>query len=399
MKRFYRFPLYSLLAGALMCAAEAEAQSVFPSQQAAVRSNNLILKAGIAECEATGADNLTGLTLPNPEVSFSYMFGQPSDVPNKTNIEVTQSFDFATLSGAKRRLAEANNAIAAADVQAERQKIALEVENLLINYVYQTRLCAQLEKQLELVSSLDEQVALALKKGNVTMLEYNRVSLEKMAKEIELAEARQEQENLVNQLITLNGGQNLELPADWPDAPLPASFDAWLADACKSNAELQVLALNIERDNKEVELRKKEGLPEFSVGYTNELVKDANYHGFAIGFSLPLWGNRGRVKSAESVRAASQMRLQSAVDEYADRKKSEYNKALMLAETSRNYVKLYTKIEQDNLTYLKKALDKGVINMIEYMSEQEDFFEHAMKCQEAVRDYQLARAALYAETL
>jgi len=58
-------------------------------------------------------ENMTGLTLADPEVEFSYQWGNPAAVPDKKTLDISQSFDFATLSGGKRRVAEARNEVSA----------------------------------------------------------------------------------------------------------------------------------------------------------------------------------------------------------------------------------------------------------------------------------------------
>lgn len=379
-------------------AGTASGQSVFPEQQAVIQKNNLNLKAQGTECAVTHADNMTGLNLADPEVAVSYMFGQPSDVPNKTNISVTQSFDFATLSGAKRRVAEADNALSSAQLEVERQSFALLVENALINYVYQVRLCAELENQLAVLRKLHDYADKGLAKGAITQLDYNKIELSMLKMENDLAEARQEAGAQRLELYALNGGEPFSLPETWPAAGLPASFDDWLKQTERSNASLKLLQTGIVRSAREVELRKKQGLPEFSVGYTNELIKNSNYHGVAIGFSLPLWSNAGRVKNARSAETAARLRAESMTEEYGARKRSEYERARMLGETSRRYAAFSQRIDRQNYAYLKKAYDAGTITVFEYIQEQESFFEHAVSSLTAERDYQLARAALYAPT-
>lgn len=99
------------------------AQSLFPHWQTLILGNNPTLISETRTTAASNADALTGLTLADPEVSVSYMFGAPSDVPNKTNIEVTQTFDFPTMSGARRRLAQAQGRVQDATLLARRSPI------------------------------------------------------------------------------------------------------------------------------------------------------------------------------------------------------------------------------------------------------------------------------------
>lgn len=375
------------------------AQTLFPLQQAEIQANNRNLKASQSENEALRTENMAGLNLANPEVSVSYMWGQPSDVPGKTNVEVSQSFDFATLSGAKKRVASANNAVASAQLEVERQALAFETEKLLINYLYQRHLCQELERQLGLLDSLNVYAGKGLQKGSITRLDYNKLELERMSMQNTLSRARSECESLSRDIYALNAGEILALPENWPAATLPESFDNWVNLIQETNPEMKVLALDVKRNADEVTLRKREGLPEFSLGYVNELVKEDNYHGVALGFSLPLWGNSGRVKSARSMETASRLRLQSAGDDFVIRKRADYERTKLLSETLNNYKTMYQRIQDENMAYLDKALKAGTITILDYVTEQEDFFEHSLKYLEVLRDFQLARATLYSGNL
>lgn len=384
----------------LCCSQSVSAQSAFPQQQAEIMKNNLSLQALSSATSALKEDNLTGLNLANPEVGLSYMFGSPSDVPNRTNVEVSQSFDFATLSGAKRRVAKADNTVAEASFLTSRSAIALEVENALISYTYQLTLVNELQTQYNDVQALLKHAKLSLEQGALTQIEYNKIELEGLALKNDLTMAQVDMEAAKADLIRLNGGNPLSSwPTVWPDASLPVSFQDWVKEAANTNPELISLQAELMRAKEEINLRKKEGLPEFSIGYANELVQGSNYHGATIGFSLPLWGNSGRVKAAKASYAAAQVTLQTATDQFLCQKQNEFKKAELLLNTARQYEEMYTGIRTNGETYLKQAVDAGRITMFEYMTQREDFFEHALKRLEAQRAFQEARAALYAPTL
>lgn len=380
-----------------LCAA---AQSVFPAQQSEIARNNPTLHALAVQAEAVQADNMTGLNLPNPELSVSYMFGAPADVPNKTNIGVSQSFDFATLSGAKRRAAKAANQAESASLLTERQTVALEVENALIEYAYQYQLCQELEEQYQALLELQKYTKLALEKGTLTILDANKADLEVLAKSNDLALARVDLEASARELRRLNGGLALtSLPQTWPDAPLPDSFATWVEQASAQSAELTTLRAEVDAAAQQVNLRQKEGLPDFSLGYVNELVKDANYHGAEIGLSLPLWGNHNRVKTARALQTAAALRLDDATEQFQNRKMAEWQRARALRQAADLYGEVYTRTRTQAEEYMEKALKAGKISVLEYITEHDDFFTHATKTLEVQRDYQLARAALYAPTL
>ena len=280
-----------------------------------------------------------------------------------------------------------------------RQALALSVENALINYVYQYQLCIELTNQLAQLKGLMEYAVKAIDKGSITQLDYNNIELEMLAKESELSQAGQGLETARLQLRAMNGGKELSpLPTAWPEAALPLSFDQWLASAQSTNAELQALQAGVALTAEEITLRKRENLPEFTVGYANELIKGDNHHGITLGVSVPLWGNSGRVKAAKAREAAARINLMTAAEQYAVTKRTEYEQAQILAKTADRYASLYKHIQDKNKAVLKKAFDSGTINVFEFITEQNNFFDYSLKHIEAIREYQLARAALYAPT-
>lgn len=390
---------YLAAAAILFSPSIVEAQSVFPTQIAEICSNNPALKALRGQTDATKQDNLTGLNLPNPEVGVTYMWGQPSDVPNKTNIEVVQPFDFATLSGAKKRVALADNRITETDFAIGRQQVILEAEKALINYSYTAQLVGELETQTRELAKLDSAASKALDKGQINILERNKIQLEYVSRQNELALARADLQTNMLLLTQLNGGQPLsQLPAKWTYSPLPSSFDEWIDGAVASNPEILRMQAAESKAQQEISLRKSEGLPEFSVGYANELVRGGNYHGFTVGVSVPLWGNRGRVKAAQAARAAAAIDLDVAQQQFCLRKQTEYDRAIALKAIADQYAELNDAQAKKAGEYLDKALAQGAISIFEYMTEKEDLYAHTMRCLEAQRDYCVARADLYAET-
>lgn len=376
------------------------AQSLFPHWQTLILGNNPDLLSETRSTAAANADELTGLTLADPEVNVSYMLGVPSDVPNKTNIEVTQTFDFPTMSGARCRLAKAQGRVQDAALMARRSQLALEVEKALIEYVYASRLTAELEEWDALSARMLAEADTALKAGTMTIMEHNGISLQSLAARDELDASRVELASTLAALRRLNGGKPLEnLPQDWPDASLPPSLEEWTELAMRVNPELEQAGAALELASREVDLRKKQGLPEFSVGYVNELVKGGNYHGASIGFSLPLWGNRGRVKGAEALRQAAEESLQSARESFALKAQADWERATMLRQVWERYERAWAEASAMTERHLSTALQKKAISITDWLGARATLKEYAMRRLQAAREWQLARAELYAPTL
>ena len=80
-----------------------------------IETNNITLAALREQTEAQKIENRTGIYISNPEVEFNYLWGNPAAIGRRTDLAVTQSFDFPTAYGHRRNIG---------DLQSRSQKIS-----------------------------------------------------------------------------------------------------------------------------------------------------------------------------------------------------------------------------------------------------------------------------------
>ena len=68
-----------------------------------IESNNTTLSAYRNLNEAQKLENKTDIFLENPEVGFNYLWGNPSPMGTRQDFSVSQSFDFPTSYGIKKK--------------------------------------------------------------------------------------------------------------------------------------------------------------------------------------------------------------------------------------------------------------------------------------------------------
>lgn len=374
------------------------AQTSFDEIISMIEKNNQTLNAYKNENEAIKQANMTGLNLPDPEVGFTYMWGQTAEILDKINIDVVQSFDFATLSGAKKKVAVAENKLADSQFGMQRRDILSEAVRTLINITYCN---ATNELYLQRITQLQQLVEMsseAMEKGESSALTMNQLHFELLTLENEAKLNEIELNTLLLELQRLNGGKPIEfLSTEFPSYSLPDSFDEWYKTAAERNPTLQNLRDAVRVSTSQLSLSKSEGLPSFSVGYVNELIKGDNHHGITFGLSIPLWNNAGKVKAAKAAIASSQAQLEDAELQFYTSLLSNYEQAKTLkaiAEGYENALKVY-----NNEPLLEKALDEGYISSIDYIAGVQTFFDAKIKALGAKRDYQLALAQLYSVLL
>lgn len=393
MKKYKSILCISILACAFPAAAED-----YNATLARVVAANPSVKALAARTDADIQENHTGLNLANPELELSYQWGSPADVPDKKTIDLSQSFDFATLSGGKRRVADAKDALANLSLEAGRRDVAAQADALMTEIVFRSRIALHYDSALNLLHRTLDAAEIAFKKQEMTIVDVNTVKMELSSLEAEAALNDIDLAALRNQLSRLAGGASLDWNArDYCNYSLPADFDAWCRDASNSAPEVLAARAGLSLADKEISLRKSEGLPSFSLGYTSELVTDANYHGATLGVELPLWANSGRVKAAKAARNAAQIEIENAILDFSISQRALYDKAIQLHKLDDSARKLC--VECDVQTPLLRLYSEGRITAHEYLSQLQPLLQLQRRAIEAEFDYQKALADFRAATI
>ena len=149
--------------------------------------------------------NKTGITLPDPEVSFDYLWGDPSAIGNRKDFGVSQSFDIATIAGSRRRVADAQNGLLDVEYRAGRMAVLLEAKQACIQLIYYNALKAELEQRLAHAQAVADFYDRQLADGNANRLEVNKARLSLSAAQGELRRNEVERANLLSELQRLNG--------------------------------------------------------------------------------------------------------------------------------------------------------------------------------------------------
>lgn len=359
-----------------------------------IESNNTTLRAMRDSNEALLLENKTGLNLADPEVEFAYMWGQPADVRDKVNISVRQNFDFATLSGAKSRVAESQNALVLLQYKQDRLDILREARLALVNITYINAVSKLDSIVLKECQQLEKSQQEAFDRGESNVINLNKVKLDLLAIERNVRLNAVERESLILELYRLNGGKPIDYTnSEYEVLSLSDSFDEFYAIAAEQSPMLRYVESEILLNKELLSLNKSESLPSFTIGYVNELMKGDNHHGVAVGLSIPLWSNSGKVKAAKAAVRAAESRSEDAVTQFYAMLQAKYNKAMLLRTTAQEYATEVAKF--NNVDYLRKALNAGQISVVDYINENKLYYDALKLKLEAERDYQLALAELY----
>lgn len=363
---------------------------------AQIEANNTTLAALEQEGKAQRIGNMTGLTLPNPEVEYHYLWGSPKAIGQRNDVSVTQSFDLATITGAKRKVAVERNKMVGMQYATQRQALLADAEQLCIDLVYYNAMRQEVQKRISQASALEAAYKQRLDAGDATAMEYNKIRLSHSALQGQLAGINVEIVSLTDQLCQLNGGKPVTLSdSQYASQPLPANFDAWFEQALQHNPQMALLNQQVELSRKEVKLSKAMGLPAFSAGYMLEGGgADEKYQGITVGVSIPLWENKNRVKQAKAASLAAEMRVSEGRQQLYGSLKALYNRASAQQQVALSYQQALAELSNKQL--LDKALAAGEISMLDYIVEMQLYYDTVDQTFAALRDSEKAKAQLYA---
>ena len=384
---------YIILIAVLALTGPVAAQQPIDAVLQQIERNNTTLEALRKQTEADKLQNKTGITLPDPEVSFDYLWGDPSAIGNRKDFGVSQSFDIATIAGSRRRVADAQNGLLDVEYRAGRMAVLLEAKQACIQLIYYNALKAELEQRLAHAQAVADFYDRQLADGNANRLEVNKARLSLSAAQGDLRRNEVERANLLSELQRLNGGEPIAFDqAVYAQPVLPQDFEAWYDEAAAANPALAYARQNVELKRREMKLGKLSGLPQISAGYMSELVPESNFRGITLGLSVPLWSNRNRVKQAKAAVVAAELQQKDATVQFYERLRNQYDRTLGLQRTAGEYRKALA--ELDNTQLLRKALDAGEISLLDYIVELGLYYTTVDEALAAERDYELALTEL-----
>ncbi|NPD90801.1 TolC family protein [Xylanibacter muris] len=383
---------------AVFTCASLNAQDNISAVVSEIDVNNTTLKALRADMKAQQIGNRTGIFLPNPEVEFGYLWGSPGSIGTKKDLGLTQTFDFATVSGMKRRMAKSRDRLAEYQYMADRQAILLEARNYCVELVYYNAVCRELDRRISRAAELETAWKRRLDNGDAGILEYNKAKLSLVSLKGEKSRMEVERKALLAGLRRLNGGIDIAFDdSSYNSLPMPSDFNSWYASAEAKSPALKYVRQQTEVSRGEMKLSRAEGLPNISAGYTSERTMEETFQGISVGISIPLWENKNKIRQAKAAVSAAEARQADAVEQFYVRLQELYDRAAGLKSVMDGYRETLASARNNN-ELLVKALDAGQISIVDYIVESSMYYDTVEQALAAERDYELAKAELYSNT-
>lgn len=405
--------------------AAAEAQD-FTSVLRTIEQGNTRLAAArqinAAKVASRQAENVIGAT----SLEYSPFFHGGYRGIVSSELIVTQEFDYPTLYRERRKSTELQKEVMDLEYMTLRRDILLEAAKKCYDLSTAYRRQALIRQRLAATDSLLTLYTKRLDHGHATIIDYNRIRMDRMALVTESAESQGEALAIIEELQRLNGGEpivaldtiisslseeratpiecigmNLNAPSHNELQFAASHHELQVARAFVDDLETETLETataeaELAASRHELQLSRKSWYPTFTAGFrVNTEMRDAN-GGFVVGVAFPLFGNGKKQRAAEMRTSAAEMELADARAEALSRVRALKTEATNLQRILSTYD---VELMKENLTLLLRAVLAGEISIMDYYPEAERIYGVLQQRLEMENAYNKVYAELHRDEL
>ena len=375
--------IISLIASALIPAG-VSAQTI-SDVLAGVERNNTELRAIRQGNDASDLETRQQNVLEDLSVEYSPFFNKHASGIASSELVVTQGFDFPTLYGARRKAGRLQREALDMQYRTARRDILLEAKNICLDIINMNKQRVLLGERRRNADELLARFTEKYNNGDATALELNKIKMDRMNLETELALADAARATAFEQLCALNGGEPVTLDAtEYP--ALPAGADAAIYErAVASDLTVMAAGASVRAAEQDVKVNKQSWIPKLEIGYRRNTDGSDASNGFLIGGSIPLFSSKYKVKAARLRRSEAEMRHNGA------RVKAESDARAKIKEMRRlrAAAKAYdVPLMRRTLELLRTAVENGEISVTDYYVEADGVYRNMQAYMELERQYQ-----------
>jgi cobalt-zinc-cadmium efflux system outer membrane protein len=369
----YKKIVFTIGVGILWIAANAQTNDI-GTIMLEIEQNNKELKAYTTKVESRKLELKSENNLPDPQVGYYYLPWGEHTSGDYTEFQITQSFEFPTVYGARKGLREKKIEQMNLELASKRQDILLPAKLYCIELVYLNKRILVEQSRVSLAEKVYSQVQTLYEKEQVGILEINKAKIAWLQEQFNVEQIENDKRNILLLLQNLNGGNEVSFSQlnFLGDEPIDSLGIIW-SNRELNDPKLKVLIQEEEVAFELIRLSKNNSLPNITAGFNYQGVSGLNYSGIYGGLSIPIWSNRNKVKASNALyeyqQSISSVKFLAA---YANFQK-QYYKYQMLARKLNEYQKNINSLNSDNLLY--KAYELGEISFMEYYLEMQFYHQ------------------------
>ena len=362
-----------------------------------IEQNNKELQSAVQLTKAQKMENRTANNLADPTVSYSSFYKNGAGVGHGTEFVASQGFDFPTQYITRNRQADLANEALSKEQLAIRRDILLKAKTLCIDLILLNQEKALMDIRKQNADELEALYTQRLEAGDANILEVNKIKMERMNVQTEVAQNHASHRNALQALLAMNGNMPLEFAeTQYPEVKEILDFNTLRDEVIASDLDLQALSFATKAADKQVSVNKQDWLPKLEAGFRRNTDTEMSMNGFVVGGSIPLFSNRKKVQIAKAQAISAQLMQEDAQLQVENNLMGLFNEMQQLKEAMNTYdVPLLHK----TLDLLKQALKEGQISLIEYFVEAESVYKNLQARMQLENQYQKVMANIYKNEL
>ena len=362
-----------------------------------IEQNNKELQSAMQLTKAQKMENHTTNNLSDPTVSYSSFYKNGAGPGHGTEFVASQGFDFPTQYITRNRQADLANEALDKQQQTVRRDILLKAKILCLDLILLNQEKALMNIRKQNADELEALYGKRLEAGDANILEVNKIKMERMNVQTEVAQNHASHRNALQSLLAMNGNLPLEFAeTNYPQVKEIMDFNTMRDEVIASDLDLQALSFTTKAAEKQVSVDKQNWLPKLEAGFRRNTDSEMSMNGFVVGGSIPLFSNRKKVQIAKAQALSAQLMQEDAKLQVENNLMGLYNEMQQLKEAMNAYdMPLLYK----SLDLLKQALKEGQISLIEYFVEAESVYKNLQARMQLENQYQKVMASIYKNEL
>lgn len=373
-----------LIVCAMVLTSSLWAQRQYEEVLAQIMQNSPRMQALERHRDAQKSSVVATAMLEAPEVEFSYFKGSPTDIGNRWDLSVEQSFDLPGVYINRSKIRSLQQVDADFEYELSRIEFLKEVQMICSEVVYQKRMVDVLSRCAQNAQNIAQNYEKRMSSGDCSILEYNRAQMEYASAENKLSMANLNLVLLQNKLKIYNGGKAIDYAFSDFAATNIINEEFSVTNYTSKNPVLKALDNQCQIAHYESNLAKSEMLPRFSVGYASENVVGETFRGVTASMQLPLWNGAKGVRAAKTASMAKQQLYDNAVQELSLDIEGLYSKVQSLKQSVAQLQQSMSSV--NSIELLKKSLDAGQISLEEYLLEVDFYIDSEISILDAQKE-------------
>ena len=387
---------FNLFIAAFLFSGAVQAQSIDEILRS-IEQNSPELKSQQQATHAAQMEVQTLNNLEDPSVEYSPFFAKGVEGVASSELVVKQGFDFPTLYAARKKQGKLQQEVLNRRNEMNRREVLLRAKTLCLDLIrlnQEQELLEQRKKNAEELLALFNE---RLEKGDANILEVNKIKMERMNVQTEVAQNAAAHRNALQQLLAMNGNLPLEFAcSSYPVLTPITSYSALYDEVMTTDATLLEADATARAADKELSVNRQNWLPKLEVAYRRNTSLGEKSNGFLVGGSIPLFSKRKRTQIARAQAISAQLQRDDVRLKTEANIQSQFNEIQQLNEAMQAYD---IPLMHQTLDLLKQAVTAGQLSIIDYYVEAEGVYRNLQAYMEIENQYQKLMATVYKNRL